>query len=145
MSDAYLEILNKARQSCVIDHRNPAKDMMKVLDSLGAYYVNCSYLERNRDKRKELLRNASQLFCTADSLIMYELNHLLGRAFYCLVEGWNLDHADAQFNFILGNSPSLVPALLGKACVAYHRKVNDKTLELGLFCLKFKLILLLGL
>ena len=29
-------------------------------------------------------------------------NHLLGRAYFCLLEGDKLDQADAQFNFVLG-------------------------------------------
>ena len=29
-------------------------------------------------------------------------NHLLGRAYFCLLEGDKMDQADAQFNFVLG-------------------------------------------
>lgn len=29
-------------------------------------------------------------------------SHLLGRAYFCLLEGDKMDQADAQFNFVLG-------------------------------------------
>ena len=32
----------------------------------------------------------------------YFQNHLLGRAYFCLLEGDKMDQADAQFNFVLG-------------------------------------------
>lgn len=32
---------------------------------------------------------------------MYDPNHLLGRAYFCLLEGDKMDQAEAQFNFVL--------------------------------------------
>lgn len=32
---------------------------------------------------------------------MYDINHLLGRAYFCLLEGDKMDQADAQFSFVL--------------------------------------------
>ncbi|KAG8230222.1 hypothetical protein J437_LFUL010850 [Ladona fulva] len=49
-------------------------------------------------------------------------NHLLCRAYFCLLEGDKMEQADAQFNFVLNQSPGSVPALLGKACIAFGRK-----------------------
>ncbi|XP_013407912.1 RNA polymerase-associated protein CTR9 homolog, partial [Lingula anatina] len=49
-------------------------------------------------------------------------NHLLGRAYFCLLEGDKMDQADAQFNFVLGQSSNNIPALLGKACIAFYKK-----------------------
>jgi len=34
--------------------------------------------------------------------LLYFQNHLLGRAYFCLLEGDKMDQADAQFNFVLG-------------------------------------------
>lgn len=33
-----------------------------------------------------------------------------------------MEQADAQFNFVLNQSPNNVPSLLGKACIAFNRK-----------------------
>jgi len=33
---------------------------------------------------------------------LFVQNHLLGRAYFCLLEGDKMDQADAQFNFVLG-------------------------------------------
>jgi tetratricopeptide (TPR) repeat protein len=49
-------------------------------------------------------------------------NHLLGRAYFCLLEGDKMDQADAQFNFVLNQSPNNIPSLLGKACIAFNKK-----------------------
>ena len=127
---------------------------------------------------------ATFLYTTADKIIMYDPNHLLGRAYFCLLEGDKMDQAEAQFNFVLqqvlknycalfdmnslyrqyiwfsllssppslslsvsfspflpsppslslplslflspslsfSQSPENIPALLGKACIAYNKK-----------------------
>ncbi|XP_060131638.1 RNA polymerase-associated protein CTR9 homolog [Zootoca vivipara] len=58
----------------------------------------------------------------ADKIIMYDQNHLLGRACFCLLEGDKMDQADAQFHFVLNQSPNNIPALLGKACISFNKK-----------------------
>lgn len=50
-------------------------------------------------------------------------NHLLGRAYFFLLEGDKMEQADAQFNFVLNQSTNNIPSLLGKACIAYNKKV----------------------
>jgi hypothetical protein len=42
---------------------------------------------------------------------MYDQNHLLGRAYFCLLEGDKIDQADAQFNFVI-NQVHYLNALL---------------------------------
>ena len=32
---------------------------------------------------------------------MYDTHHILGRAYFCLLEGDKMDQAEAQFNYIL--------------------------------------------
>ena len=39
---------------------------------------------------------------TSDFFPLCFQNHLLGRAYFCLLEGDKMDQADAQFNFVLG-------------------------------------------
>jgi len=46
----------------------------------------------------------------------------LGRAFFCLLEGGKIDQAENQFNFVLSKSLNNMPALLGKACIAFNKK-----------------------
>ena len=50
---------------------------------------------------KCLFPQATFLYTTADKIIMYDINHLLGRAYFCLLEGDKMDQADAQFSFVL--------------------------------------------
>ena len=49
-------------------------------------------------------------------------NHLLGRACFCLLEGDKMDQADAQFNFVMNQSPDNIPSQLGKACISFNKK-----------------------
>lgn len=48
-----------------------------------------------------LTHQATLLYTTADKIVMYDPNHLLGRAYFCLLEGDKMDQAEAQFNFVL--------------------------------------------
>jgi len=96
---------------------------MKIIDSLAAYYMKVAAKEKQKDKKKELFHKATLLYSFADKILMYDQNHLIGRAFFCLLEGDKQEQADAQFNFVLSNSPNCIPALLGKGCIAYNKKV----------------------
>jgi RNA polymerase-associated protein CTR9 len=70
---------------------------------------------------------------------MYELNHLLGRAYFCLLEGNKMDQADAQFTFVLNQNDTNIPAMMGKACISFGKKQTQEY-KLALFyykkCLK---------
>ena len=76
----------------------------------------------NRDKKRELFTKATLLYTTADKILMYEPNHLLGRAYFCLLEGDKMDQADQQFNFVISQNSCNIPALLGKGCIAFNKK-----------------------
>jgi RNA polymerase-associated protein CTR9 len=95
---------------------------MRLIDSLGAYYVQEANHEKVKDKKRDLFTKATQLYATGDKIIMYDQNHLLGRAYFCLLEGDKMEQADNQFNFVLNQSPNNIPALLGKACLSFNKK-----------------------
>ena len=38
-----------------------------------------------------MFTKATLLYTTADKIIMYDQNHLLGRAYFCLLEGDKMD------------------------------------------------------
>lgn len=118
----FIKILEASRQDANVDYRDYEKDQMRALDMLAAYYVQEANREKNKDKKRELFTKATLLYTTADKIIMYDQNHLLGRAYFCLLEGDKMEQADAQFNFVLNQSPNNIPSLLGKACIAYNKK-----------------------
>ncbi|KAF3829988.1 hypothetical protein GH733_001413 [Mirounga leonina] len=105
-----------------LDYRDHEKDQMTCLDTLAAYYVQQARKEKNKDNKKDLITQATLLYTMADKIIMYDQNHLLGRACFCLLEGDKMDQADAQFHFVLNQSPNNIPALLGKACISFNKK-----------------------
>lgn len=118
----FIKILESSRIDANIDYRDYEKDQMRALDMLAAYYVQEANREKNKDKKRDLFTKATLLYTTADKIIMYDQNHLLGRAYFCLLEGDKMDQADAQFNFVLNQSPNNIPSLLGKACIAFNKK-----------------------
>lgn len=120
--DVFLKLLETARLEAPHDYRDYEKDLMRVIDSLGAYYVQEANREKVKDKKRELFTKATQLYATGDKIIMYDQQHLLGRAYFCLLEGDKNEQADNQFNFVLNQSPSNIPALLGKACLSFNKK-----------------------
>ncbi|PSN41501.1 RNA polymerase-associated protein CTR9 [Blattella germanica] len=118
----FIRLLEASRGEANNDYRDFEKDQMRALDMLAAYYVQEANREKNKDKKRELFTKATLLYTTADKIIMYDQNHLLGRAYFCLLEGDKMEQADAQFNFVLNQSPNNIPSLLGKACIAFNKK-----------------------
>ncbi|XP_058450145.1 RNA polymerase-associated protein CTR9 homolog [Malaya genurostris] len=121
-TDDFIKILEASRIDANISYRDFEKDQMRAYDMLAAYYVQEANREKSKDKKRELFMKATHLYTTADKIIMYDQNHLLGRAYFCLLEGDKMEQADAQFNFVLNQSPSNIPSLLGKACIAFNKK-----------------------
>jgi RNA polymerase-associated protein CTR9 len=140
----FVKVLEASRTESNMNYKDSEKDQMKALDTLAAHYVQQANREKNKDKKRELFTKATHLYTTADKIIMYDQvkynftsviymflkicyffklqNHLLGRAYLCLLEGDKMDQADAQFNFVLNQSPDNIPSLLGKACISFNKK-----------------------
>lgn len=118
----FIKILETSKTDANTDYRDFEKDQMRALDMLAAYYVQQANKEKNKDKKRELFTKATLLYTTADKIIMYDQNHLLGRAYFCLLEGDKMEQADAQFNFVLNQSPNNIPSQIGKACIAFNKK-----------------------
>lgn len=121
-TEDFVKLLEAARIDGNLDYRDHEKDQMTCLDTLAAYYVQQARREKNKDNKKELITQATLLYTMADKIIMYDQNHLLGRACFCLLEGDKMEQADAQFHFVLNQSPNNIPALLGKACISFNKK-----------------------
>ncbi|KAA0198349.1 hypothetical protein HAZT_HAZT001297 [Hyalella azteca] len=120
--EEFVQILEASRTSASISYPDYERDQMRCIDSLAAYYVQCANKEKDKTAKKELFQKATHLYTAADKIIMYDQNHLLGRAYLCLLEGDKLEQADQQFNFVLNQSPNNIPSLLGKACIAFNKK-----------------------
>ena len=55
-----------------LDYENHENDQMLVLDTLAAYYVQQARKEKNKDQKRELFTKATQLYTTADKIIMLD-------------------------------------------------------------------------
>ncbi|XP_069936971.1 RNA polymerase-associated protein CTR9 homolog [Cherax quadricarinatus] len=120
--DDFVRILEASRTDANTMYRDSEKDQMRAFDTLAAYYVQKANKEKDKTIKKDLFQKATYLYTTADKIIMYDQNHLLGRAYFCLLEGDKMEQADAQFNFVLNQSANNIPSLLGKACIAFNKK-----------------------
>ncbi|XP_053545483.1 RNA polymerase-associated protein CTR9 homolog [Bombina bombina] len=118
----FVKLLEAARVHGNLDYQNYKKDQMACLDTLAAFYVQQARTEKNTGNKKKLINLATLLYSMGDKIIMYDQNHLLGRACFCLLQGGMVDQADAQFHFVLNQSPNNIPALLGKACISFNKK-----------------------
>jgi len=71
-SAALVKLLESSRRNASLEYKDSDKDQMRALDMLAAYYVQTANRERNKDKRRELFNKATQLYTTADKIIMYD-------------------------------------------------------------------------
>ncbi|CAF0876803.1 unnamed protein product [Adineta ricciae] len=129
--------INNQRQQQTTGHRAQETDQMRCLDTLAAYYVKRGHREKAKDKKREFFTQATLLYTHADKILMYDLNHLLGRAYICLLEGDKMDQAEQQFNFVLNQMQNNIPALLGRACIAFNKKDYRQALNLYKRALKY--------
>jgi len=71
-STALVKLLESSRSNASLDYKDSDKDQMRALDMLAAYYVQTANREKSKDKRRELFTKATQLYTTADKIIMYD-------------------------------------------------------------------------
>ncbi|CAF0862823.1 unnamed protein product [Brachionus calyciflorus] len=126
----FVHILEKSQPSANINYRGFEKDKLKALDTLAAHYVQMANKEKNKDLKKDYCNKATLLYTSADKISMYDSDHLLSRAYFCLLDSDKLDQADAQFNFVLSTNQYNVAALVGKATIAFNKKDYKTSLNL---------------
>ncbi|VDP76266.1 unnamed protein product [Echinostoma caproni] len=120
--DDFEKILEEAYRNAADLQPYHESDLVRLLDMLANYYGRKAYKEKSKEKKNQLIAQATRLFTSADRIDMYDQKHLLGRAFFFIYEGENWSQADSQLNFVLNQGAPSVPAYLGKACIAFNKK-----------------------
>ncbi|CAL8078737.1 unnamed protein product [Calicophoron daubneyi] len=120
--DDFEKVLEEAYRNAADLQPYQESDLVRLLDMLANYYGRKAYKEKSKDKKNQLIAQATRLFTSADRIDMYDQKHLLGRAFFFIYEGENWSQADSQLNFVLNQGAPSVPAYLGKACIAFNKK-----------------------
>ncbi|KRY40955.1 RNA polymerase-associated protein CTR9 -like protein [Trichinella spiralis] len=128
----FATLLEMSGTDAYVNYPDYARDQMRALDLLAAYFVQKGTKERSKDERAEILAKSTVLYTTSDKVNMYDKvleyliteykYHLLGRAYLCSQDWEKIDQADAQFNFVLNQTPNSTAALLGKAAIAFKKK-----------------------
>nr|CDJ96428.1 Tetratricopeptide TPR-1 domain containing protein [Haemonchus contortus] len=123
--DDFVRLLEVSGSEASLDYPEVENDQMRALDILAAYYVRLGHKERtSKERKRDLFSKATLLYTTADRIKMYDMPHLTGRAYFCLVEARasKVDSADQQFNFVLKQDPYDIPAMMGKAIIAFSKQ-----------------------
>lgn len=120
MESDYLRIMESARKSA---NQTNQKDVLILLNSLGAFYLKQASKDKSKEAQRKLLADATLVYTTGDKISMSDTCHLVGRAYLCLLEGGKTNQAEAQFNYVLNEkvAPYCVPAMIGKACIEYNK------------------------
>ncbi|KHJ44027.1 tetratricopeptide repeat protein [Trichuris suis] len=122
-TEDFIHLLECSGREANVSYPESQADQLRALDTLAAHYLMMAQKQRKQESRSEFLSKATMLYATADSIHMFEKYHLLGRAYFCLLEGTKqkVEQADAQFCFVLDKDPTNVPAILGRAAIMYKR------------------------
>jgi RNA polymerase-associated protein CTR9 len=113
--DEFVFLLEKAEKK----KTDQTKEQMRCMDLLAAYYVKKGRSFRNEKERKEYFSKATVLYTTADKLMMYDPQHLVGRAYFCLLEAVKSGQAKAQFDYVINYRPTDTSAIIGRALENY--------------------------
>uniref|UniRef100_A0A0N4Z759 RNA polymerase-associated protein CTR9 n=1 Tax=Parastrongyloides trichosuri TaxID=131310 RepID=A0A0N4Z759_PARTI len=128
--DDFQKVLEKGIEYGQKENDTSNTDILKLYDALSSYLILCACKETEKSKKAQLFAKATAYFNAGDKILMFEQDHLLGRAYFCLYEGLKMDQAEAQFKFVINTDESNIPAILGYACVLYNKKDYKKSLEM---------------
>lgn len=117
-----MKVLEMARSEANLMYQEHEQDQVVCLDKLAAFYVLKSKKEKNSKTRDELRQQATQFYTMADKIKMYDTDHLLGRACFCLQDKTKIEQAQQQFQFVLEHDKENVKAMLGMAAICFERQ-----------------------
>ena len=126
-SEDFMRVLETARSEANLMYSNHEKDQVICLDKLAAYYVTqTTRVDKEAKARKEEYKQkATQYYTMADKIDMYDTNHLLGRACFCLHDKTKLEQAQQQFKYVLqqenNKADETIKALLGQAAIYFEK------------------------
>ncbi|XP_030566405.1 RNA polymerase-associated protein CTR9 homolog isoform X1 [Drosophila novamexicana] len=108
------------------------EDLLKIHTLLAAHFFRLACSEHG-NRRAMWQEKVSQQLQIMDSmqLVSNDLPHLLCRGFALMLTEARLQDADNHFVSVLRQMPYSVPALLGRACLAYNRQ--EYRVALGYF------------
>jgi len=115
--DDFVFLLENATEKTANDGVN--KDRLRCMDMLAAYYVRIGMKTKDDQKKRMYFGKATILYTTADKLMMYDSDHLIGRAYFCLVESQKWEQAKTQFEYVINLRANDVIAIIGMGLVCY--------------------------
>lgn len=86
-----------------LEYKEFEQDQMVVLDSLAAYYVQEGRKEKDKDRKREWFTKATQLYTTADKIIMLDQVNikLLNGRIFCVHSSYEEGGKSFKYYYLL--------------------------------------------
>eukprot|EP01104_Vermistella_antarctica_P010352 TRINITY_DN2757_c1_g2_i1.p1 TRINITY_DN2757_c1_g2~~TRINITY_DN2757_c1_g2_i1.p1 ORF type:complete len:1070 (+),score=325.80 TRINITY_DN2757_c1_g2_i1:164-3373(+) len=101
---------------------------VKLLSALAAYSVHQAVGEREKAAKEKHFEEATKHYNEADTIDIHEEITWVGKG-VLLLNRLDYDRSSECFDTVLESNPRNTPALLGKACIHYHRGQYAKAID----------------
>ncbi|CAI5524813.1 unnamed protein product [Closterium sp. Naga37s-1] len=126
---AFLDILSEGTSpDAERVYETSRHERIAMLNALGAHYTGLGRVAR-RQKRDEVLIKVVDFYNKAARISSEAVATWVGKGQLQLVKG-EVHQAEEMFSLALAGAPDYVPALLGKACVLFHKAKFQDALNL---------------
>ncbi|CAI5473253.1 unnamed protein product [Closterium sp. Yama58-4] len=126
---AFLDILSEGTSpDAERVYETSRHERIAMLNALGAHYTGLGRVAR-RQKRDEVLIKVVDFYNKAARISSEAVATWVGKGQLQLVKG-EVNQAEEMFSLALAGAPDYVPALLGKACVLFHKAKFQDALNL---------------
>lgn len=126
----FQQILAEGSSSDIDDYYADVKyERVAILNALGAYHSYLGKIETKQREKEDHFIDATRFYNRASRIDMHEPSTWVGKGQLLLAKG-EIDQANAAFKIVLEGDRDNVSALLGQACVQFHRGRYSESLEL---------------
>ncbi|CAG9321931.1 unnamed protein product [Blepharisma stoltei] len=109
-------------------YRSSKEERISMLNRLVAYYFGKALLCAESAQREELFNLAGAIKGSADSKDVNEFQNWIYRGYLLIAKG-QMENGVYYFNNTITADPDNVLALLGRACILYHRESYSEALQ----------------
>ncbi|XP_025412562.1 RNA polymerase-associated protein CTR9 homolog isoform X2 [Sipha flava] len=94
---------------------NREENLIRGTDMLAAHLMEKAIREKSKCERQKLFEDIEFLYLNANKIVMNHMNHLLGRAFVCLLDNETMSAADLKLSKMLSDGLDCIPFTFGKS------------------------------
>ncbi|KAL8159069.1 hypothetical protein V2J09_000606 [Rumex salicifolius] len=125
----FQQILGEGSSADIDEYYADVKyERVAILNALGAYHSYLGKIETKPREKEDHFAEATGFYNKASRIDMHEPSTWVGKGQLLLAKG-EIDSAFAAFKIVLDGDRDNVSALLGQACVHFHRGRYSESLE----------------